>query len=57
MRNPILVLWISMEHYIIPFTIVNSLFYSRFFVRRFYPDNFEHYCVVCGRKYTNRWWD
>lgn len=55
MRNPLLVLWICCEHKIIPKLVTKSLIYN-WFVQRFYPPRFEHYCVVCGRRYTDCWW-
>jgi hypothetical protein len=55
MRNPILVLLISGEHQIqkvIPTTIMNHL---RNLYYPFLSQPYEHYCVVCGRKYTDDW--
>ena len=56
MRNLLMVLWMSLEHKIIPEVITKSRFYRKWLMVRFYPHLFEHYCVFC-RRITDDWWD
>jgi len=60
MRNPILVFLISMEHLlpISPYVFFNKIMSPIKQIRfGIYPMRFEHYCVVCGRRYTYDWWE
>jgi hypothetical protein len=55
MRNIALVIWMSLEHMVIPRAIMKTRFYQ-FFINHYYPVPFEHWCVFC-RKFTDDWWE
>jgi len=55
MRNPVLVLLITLEHKFIPSKITGSSLYKYFFINTVYPYPFERWCVYC-RRTSYCWW-